>query len=324
MKKDIFVEYLKKRGQSEEEIKNALEVVQNFEDFLNVLGYDIDNINEIIVKNYLKKLVDTSKDDLFRIISLARYGYITGNDILYIAMLVQLDGSEVMDNLYHKLENLSGKEAVKIIFTDIHLPTTGTSNTVRAQLMQTIIERLKEMTTEEFRKELLSDCLRDLPDELYKHDKELYMQTGNIENYLDLKQKEFIEEMYDLRKNNKLFFGQKITDEVIVFLEASPEITRGKLSGNKLRIVKIPFRTDEWLKEKNPDKKRYYVCHCPWARESLLSENHIPKVSEEFCHCSAGFVKKPFEQIFGRKLKANIIRSALKGDEFCEFEIELL
>ncbi|HPA93286.1 MAG TPA: hypothetical protein PLI39_05145, partial [Petrotogaceae bacterium] len=93
MKKDIFVEYLKKRGQSEEDIKNALDVVQNFEDFLNVLGYDIDNINETIVKNYLKKLVDTSKDDLFRIISLARYGYITGNDILYIAMLVQLDGS---------------------------------------------------------------------------------------------------------------------------------------------------------------------------------------------------------------------------------------
>lgn len=223
MKKDIFVEYLKKRGQSEEEIKNALEVVQNFEDFLNVLGYDIDNINEIIVKNYLKKLVDTSKDDLFRIISLARYGYITGNDILYIAMLVQLDGSEVMDNLYHKLENLSGKEAVKIIFTDIHLPTTGTSNTVRAQLMQTIIERLKEMTTEEFRKELLSDCLRDLPDELYKHDKELYMQAGNIENYLDLKQKEFIEEMYDLRKNNKLFSGKKLQMRLSYFLRHHPK-----------------------------------------------------------------------------------------------------
>ena len=50
MKKDIFVEYLKKRGQSEEDIKNALDVVQKFEDFLNVLGYDIDNINETIVK----------------------------------------------------------------------------------------------------------------------------------------------------------------------------------------------------------------------------------------------------------------------------------
>jgi hypothetical protein len=50
MKKDIFVEYLKKRGQSEEDIKNALDAVQNFQDFLNVLGYDIDNINETIVK----------------------------------------------------------------------------------------------------------------------------------------------------------------------------------------------------------------------------------------------------------------------------------
>ena len=62
MKIDIWVEDLKKRGQSEEEIKDALEVVQNFEDFLNVLGYDIDNNNEIIVKNYLKNKKEKCED----------------------------------------------------------------------------------------------------------------------------------------------------------------------------------------------------------------------------------------------------------------------
>ena len=43
----------------------------------------------------------------------------------------------------------------------------------------------------------------------------------------------------------------------------------------------------------------------------------------DFCSCSGGFHKKPFEAIFGQRLKVDVLESVLKGDERCRFAIHL-
>lgn len=67
--------------------------------------------------------------------------------------------------------------------------------------------------------------------------------------------------------------------------------------------------------------ERGYYCHCPWVKESLRDDTvRVPPV---FCNCSAGFHKKPYEVIFGRTLRAEVLECVLAGDPWCKFAIYL-
>ena len=95
----------------------------------------------------------------------------------------------------------------------------------------------------------------------------------------------------------------------------------GRREGNSVYVTKIPFRAKDWLEEKDPVKRRHLYCHCPWARESILSE--AGPVPSEFCRCSAGFHRKPWEAIFGDGVSCAVLESVLAGDDRCRFRIDL-
>jgi hypothetical protein len=46
-------------------------------------------------------------------------------------------------------------------------------------------------------------------------------------------------------------------------------------------------------------------------------------IPASFCACSAGFHKRRWEVIFGQKLKAEIVESVLRGDDWCKIAIHL-
>ena len=48
-----------------------------------------------------------------------------------------------------------------------------------------------------------------------------------------------------------------------------------------------------------------------------------PNISSNWCYCSGGFVKYPYEAILGRELRVDLLQSALKGDPVCRFAIHL-
>jgi hypothetical protein len=124
-----------------------------------------------------------------------------------------------------------------------------------------------------------------------------------------------------MRDVGSLYFTQPITDGVIDFVRAHPEINPGVLEGNVLYEAKIPYMTQAFLAETDEHMRRYYYCHCPWVRESLRQGD--VSVSPTFCHCSAGFHKKPWEVIFGQPLKADLVETVLNGDPWCKFAIHL-
>ena len=95
----------------------------------------------------------------------------------------------------------------------------------------------------------------------------------------------------------------------------------GSLKGDKLYITKIPYEINNYLNAKDENLKRYFACHCSFVRENILSENEdIPK---EWCYCSAGFAKHPFEVIFDQDLDVKLIKTPIDGDMICRFEIDL-
>jgi hypothetical protein len=77
----------------------------------------------------------------------------------------------------------------------------------------------------------------------------------------------------------------------------------------------------QFLAETDPTLKRYYACHCPWVREAIKSGD-VP-LFPDFCYCSAGFHKKPWEVIFRRPLRADVLESVLRGGSRCRFAIHL-
>ena len=104
------------------------------------------------------------------------------------------------------------------------------------------------------------------------------------------------------RDTGDLFFNQKIDDAVIAYMKANPYAVR---KGSKIIVTKIPFLARKYLAETDVKMKRYYACHCPWARESILNETCT--VSPSFCRCSLGLEKKDFETALGRELDGRIV-----------------
>jgi len=121
-------------------------------------------------------------------------------------------------------------------------------------------------------------------------------------------------------QRGELFFNQEITEDVIHYVKNNPEILHGVRQGSIVYHTKIPYMTKEYLVEADETLKRYYGCHCPWVRESILTGK---PVSPAFCQCSAGFEKKAWEVIFGQSLKADVLETVLKGDRICRFAVHL-
>jgi hypothetical protein len=130
-----------------------------------------------------------------------------------------------------------------------------------------------------------------------------------------------VDELQKCQQNGELFFSQEITDEVVQYVREHPETECGVREGNVLYITKIPYDAKHYLTEPDPTLKRYYACHCPWAREAIKSGNiHLNAV---FCNCSGGFSKKPWEVIFDQVLEVEVLESALNGDFSCRFAVQL-
>jgi hypothetical protein len=284
MNKEGFQKFLQERNLSHQEIQQHLSLVEQFESFLSrplvVDSPQPPTIDE--TRAFVSLLVNENIDTFENLLALLRYGRFADNRDVYLTILELLDGGEVMNNLYEKLAETLGEQLRDDIFKGIKRPTWGTPNTEKPFLMQTALERVVNLTDTQTCRQILSDCLRDLPEDPYLKDKLLYSEYSNLDEFLIRKRQDFISSLEQIKKEGGLFFNQEITDEVM---------------------------------------KRYYYCHCPWARESLINDD--VSVPEIFCQCSAGFHKKAWEVIFDQPLKADVLESVLKGDQRCRFAIHL-
>jgi hypothetical protein len=176
-----------------------------------------------------------------------------------------------------------------------------------------VIERLIEEVGKCETEQLLSTCLRDLPDKYYRNERQKFAKARDIDNYLHKKHNSFVRWIQKCQRKGELFFAQEITDEVVALVKSDPEIESGVREGNTIYVSKIPYNAKEYLAESNPTMT--------WARESI--KNGDLYLNAVFCNCSGGYHKKPWEVIFGQSLQVEVLESALKGDFRCRFAIQL-
>ncbi len=320
-----FREFLKTRKLDDAMIEQSIGVVERFESFLQQpeqgVSESLSAADREDVLSFMSILVGEEQNSFDHILALARYGLFIGNNAMQASALELIDGEEAMRNLHAKLAAELGEGVRDRVFEGLQLPVLGTSPTDRARLNRTVMDRLEDEVDEATCRALLADSLRDLPEAWYHGLKEKYEAAGSFDEFLEQKRADFIAELEDLRDSGKLFFTQEITDEVLEFVKHHPEVSAGVREGRILYEAKIPYMADAYIKEDDEQAKRYLYCHCPWARETLrMGES---PVSPTFCQCSAGFHKRPYELIFGRKLKAEVIESVLAGDLWCKFAIHL-
>ena len=315
--------YLETRQIQAEQIEQHISAVEHLEAYLVEQNppLSLAQAGREAVSTYIETLTAAGADSYEQLLALVRYAYFSQNQPAYLAVLELLDGAEAMGNLHRRAGDVLGTAQRDELFKDLPLPTLGTSSKDKAALMRVVMERLEQTADEAVCAELFADSLRDLSEAWYEADKKRYQEIGDLDRFLAWKRQDFISTLERLRDEGQLFFNQPVTDEVIEFVRADPEVSVGVRQGNTLFVTKIPYLAQAYLHESDPQKKRYLYCHCPWARESLRQpEGPVPA---RFCQCSAGYHKKPWEVIFEQPLQAEVLESVLQGDLRCRFAIHL-
>jgi hypothetical protein len=318
-----FCQFLQSRRLSDKQVEEHIAIVSRFEEYLCHLTppLSLEDAGAEATQAFVDQLTKEGSNSYSNLLALARYGLYSRNDDVYRIPLELLDGAEVFEKLYRKVGEVAGEAHQSEIFHDIQMPPLGTPNKQKTHLTRIVMERINQSLDLETHARLFADCFRDLPDAYFEQDRLKYLEIGDFDQFLEYKRAEFIAQLEQLKDEGRLFFNQEVTQEVVDFVRADPEISQGVRVGNILYVTKIPYQAKQYLAETDPFQKRYYACHCPWARESL-QEGETP-VSSKFCACSAGYHKKPWEVVFGQPLQADVLESALQGDLRCRFAIHL-
>ena len=316
MNQEAFREFLRGRKTYADKIEAFVAIADKFE---RLLGESKLPAKDAVLA-FSRQMIRDGENTYENYIALARYGLFTENRAGYIAVVELLDGAEAMDNFHARLAQVAGEQKRDEVFAGLELPTLGTPNSNKPAFTQAVMARLENLIAPEVYRPLLANCLRTLgnadPAERAK-----FLACKNLDEFLQKKGNEFIASLEQLKRENRLYFTQEITDEVIAYVEDHPEIRQGVHADNLIYEAKIPYNTVAYLAATDEQTKRYHYCHCPWVKESLRAND--VRVSPKFCECSAGFHKKYWEGVFGQPLKAEVIETVLDGARWCEFAIHL-
>jgi hypothetical protein len=321
--KEGYRRYLTDRDQPipEEEIVKTSKMVERFGKYLKQFDKTLETATSTEVQKFSKVLIEEENNSFTSYVALSRYGYFIKNVDLYLAVLELLDGVEVMDVLYERLcENVDDEKRDKILPKD-NLPPLGLPSSEKVDVTQQVMEKMERFLDSETCKKTLVAVAHGLPRDFRKGEREIYLNSDGIDDYLKKKRESVMANLQKIRNEGTLYFNQEITDEVLRFLESRPDVLVGERRGDIIYHTKIPYMTKEYLDETDEQMKQYYACHCAWAREAIKMGNK--GVSPAFCYCSAGFTKMPWEAALNQPLEVEMVKSVLKGDLECSFIVHL-
>ena len=322
MDKDGYRKYLTDRAEPipEEKIGPAISMVERFEKYIGKSGRELESATGGDLREFSRILIDENANTYDNYLALSRYGYFIQNLDLYLAVLELIDGAEVMNVLRERLVEIVGKEKSDEVFKDIDNPL-GLPSREKPKVTKAVMDRMREIIAPDDCKRALIATAHGLPKDWYKQEREKFLKAKDIDEYLANKRADIISNLEKHRDEGRLFFNQMITDDVVEFVKSRQDVMSGMRDGDKIIHTKIPYMTQEYLDETDEKKKRYYACHCAWAREAIMSDEL--EISPAFCNCSGGFTVRPWEAALDQPLEVEMLKSVLKGDLECTFAIQL-
>ena len=294
-------------------------------DFLMLLNehidFDIDAINEELLDQMIEFMVKHKLNDYKNFVVLMRYYRLIDRKDLFIHLTKYTGMIGVIENIIDRLKRIHGHDLADKILKDYQVPVLGTSPYQLPDYARDLTIILEQNLSEDEANLVLSGNNHSIPEKAMIPEKIEYENSKNLETYLKERHQRKVKELTEHYQQNKVWFEQIITQDVIDFVKANQEVLSARLDNDKLYITKIPYDTLNFLKSEDLTSKKYYACHCPFAREAIKAKR--TDIPERFCYCSAGFAKYPFEVILGQELKIKVIETALGNGTLCKFEIDL-
>ncbi|MBN2657146.1 MAG: hypothetical protein JXR86_08810 [Spirochaetales bacterium] len=320
---DILVikDYYEKAGYSEENRNRAASVIESFQNRTpgSIAALEKCSIGDM--KSYINDLTEQGGCDSFTLLALVRGAYLSGNRELYIYFTQIIERDSIIANLRTHMETVLGEKKAGEIFDGLTVPPRGAPPEEAVQWTQKLIGKMDETLNGEECRTALTANAHGIPPEAFAKEAAYFRDSPDLESYLTEAHKRSVATLQEHAETGQVWFEQIITGPVVDYVSSHREVLGGVLEGSQIYWTKIPYDTVAWLNEKDSDKKRYYACHCPMAREVLLLDGET--IPGKWCNCTAGFVQQRFNAIFGETVKVDLLESVLAGDDRCRFAINV-
>jgi len=318
MRKTEFELYFQEKKLPKEDYEQAVAIIEEFDATSNqsIDDFDIQMLDNAIEKFFLENRTNV---DFF--IALMRYMRLVKRHDLFIRLTQYTGGLDVIESIIARLEKLKGPQMLEKVLKRITLPKLGTKPEDIIFFTEAFMNTLHDLFNPTDIKEILTGNNHQIPISSFEADMIDYEAAESLEEFLKMKHQRTLQVLQKHANENRVWFEQLITQEVVDYIANNQELLSAKLDNEILYLKKIPYNIDEYLKATDPLQKRYLSCHCPFAREAIL--NQKADISPLWCYCSAGFEKLPFEAVLKQPLKIRVLQSVLNGDDFCRFAISL-
>jgi hypothetical protein len=318
MNRDLFIKKYKAFNESDEDIKSSVLTIEHFEDYIQK---DIESATIKDIEAYMNHLIDIHKNTYDQVIHFTRYFYYVDMKDQYIHMTKYFNSLGVLENIIDRINQYESKDIQQLVISKMELPPFGTSPKDMPRYTKRFMNRLQANIDRDKCNKILAGNNHKIPDSSFSKEKEYYEQSSSLAMYLKERHERKVKELTEFYENNRIWFEQIITRDVIDFVSSNQEILSGVLKDDKIYVTKIPYDINRYLEAKTEQEKQYWACHCSFVRENILSK--VEDIPKEWCYCSGGFAKRPFEVIFDQTLDVELLNTAIDGDNYCRFAIDV-
>ncbi len=269
---------------------------------------------------YINHLMDAGENSEENILGLARYVYLRDMKEVWIYFAAIIGGREILPSIEDRLEEIAGKEVAEEIFKEVNAPPLGSKPEKYCDATSSLMKEFREKLSPEVYKRVLAGNHHHVPVEWFdRHKQWLVELDGDIDAWLKKMHEAAVDDLELHLREDKVWFEQVITQGIVDYVKANQELLAGVRKGDWIYNTKFPYAPQDYLDEQDPLMKRYYMCHCPLAREAVLSGE--PDIPMDWCYCSAGYGKLRYDVAFGEETEAEVLESVFSGSDKCRFRI---
>ena len=307
---------------SEEDFLYAKDFLKETNQHLMIYHYqDIDRLSIDVLDELIAYWVITNQNTIKHFVILMRYFKMKSKNDLFIHLTKYTGANGVIESILSKLSKVANPIVTKEILDKTEIPVLGTHLLKITHFTKQFVKLLEHKLTEKELRVVLADNHHQIPKQAFFEEKINYEKADTLEDYLkDLHQRK-VEELNKFCQTKMVWYEQEITEKVLDYVKSNQEIMSAVLKDDALYITKIPYDTKKYLESDHVMDQAYYLCHCPFAREAI--KNYGEFISKQWCYCSGGFTKYPFDVIFDQDLPVELLASALNFDGACRFKIDL-
>jgi len=321
-KEKEFSAYLDKRGLDDETGKSYYKSVKNAIAHFKAKGKAFDAAGVPDFEAYIEHLISTGENTENNIVGVARYVHMLDMKTVWIYFASIIGGTEILPSIKRRLTEITSSATAEMIFEKVTPPPLGTKPDKYCEATSNLMREFSEKLSPEVYRRVLAGNHHQIPEQAFReHKKWLEELSGDIDAWLKKMHEAAVAELEEYLHENKVWYEQVITRDIVDYVKNNQELLAGKRDGEWIYNAKFPYAPQDYLDEKDPLMKRYYMCHCPLAREAIRSGE--PDIPMDWCYCSAGYAKFRYDIAFGEETEVEVLESVFNGDDQCRFRIKI-